>query len=120
MKSFTVKFGTQTEHCAQVVIHGSLAAMRRCLRRVGHKDPKHTLAACWQPSRLIKKDGSEIVVAEIHFCPEHLDLDTILHESVHAAWHRAVVAGIPVKHESFQEWVATDAGVLAQEITRLV
>jgi hypothetical protein len=102
------------------VVHENAADMRAALKRIGHKNPSKTLAACWQLSRITKGSDGNLLIAEIHFCKEHLDTETILHESVHAAWHRATISGIPLTHEKFEEWVATDSGVLAVLISNWI
>lgn len=115
MKSYTVKFSNNSTHSVQVVLHKTTNGMRRTLKRIGHKDPSRTLAACWQPDRMIR-DGDNIVVAEIHLCVPHLNRENIIHESSHAAFHRATLAGIPMTDDNFQEWVADDTGRLSVAI----
>ena len=112
MISFKVSIHKRSTHMVNVVVHGSLSSMRRLLKKHGHITWKTTVACCWQSNR-IPKDG---IFAEIHFCPEHLTLENIAHESSHAALHRAVLIGLAFTDDDFQEYVATDTGVLTDAI----
>lgn len=111
--TFQATFGNRTTHWVNVVIHPSRKSMRTFLTRVGHNS-SHTNACCWQAN----KPGKDSCIAEIHLARGYLDLDTVAHESSHAAFHRSVLIGIPKEDPEFQEWVATDTGRLTQAICR--
>jgi len=108
---FTVSMGKKTVHWVNVVVYPSRAAMRRCLKRQGHKSD-NTQAACWQANNPTK-DGC---VAELHFGIGAIDLATIVHECAHAGFHRAELVGIPFKEVDFQEWLCDDTGLLVDAI----
>jgi hypothetical protein len=96
-------------HRILVTVHSSRSAMRRALTLVGHKSD-NTEAACWQSNN----PGRDYIVAEMHFGADALTLDSITHESVHAAMQRARLLGYPTDSDGFEECVATDAGRLAE------
>ena len=95
-------------HWIHVLLHSTRAVYRQQTSVKGHVS-KGTEACCWQ-SKQPSKDG---LVAEIHMAAENLCYDTIIHECTHAAFHRAVLLGIPFTDDGFQESVATDAGQIA-------
>lgn len=105
--SFILKFHKDSTHYVQVHLWPTRAIMRGILAKKGH-DSSNTDAACWQPNRF-QMDG---LVAEVHYARDVLCLDTIAHEMCHAAYWRVVILGIPKADDRFQEWVATDTGVL--------
>ena len=110
--SFSVNIHKNSTHWVAVQIHSTTAAMRACLTSKGHKDASHTDGACWQAN----KPGVDHCVAEIHFSRQLLNLETIAHESAHAAFHRVVLLGVPYEHIDFQEFMAEDTGVITEAI----
>lgn len=111
--AFEVKVHRRSTHFVSVQLHSSRKTMRSVLRRLGH-DPSHTDAACWQPNRFAKDN----CVAEIHLAHDLLTYERIAHEAAHAAFHRAVLIGIPFSDGSFQEYLAEDTGVISDGIIR--
>lgn len=106
--SFSLKIHKRSTHWVSVQLYQTRSAMRGVLRKLGH-DSSETNAACWQPNKAPVEDGC---IAEVHFNRETLGLDTIAHEMCHAAYHRAVIIGIPIADKTFQEYVAEDTGTL--------
>lgn len=84
--------------------------MRSYASRCGHKDPKHTLALCWQAN----KPGVDNIVAEIHLAEDQMYFDLIVHECAHAAYHRTRLQG--VVGEDFEEYACNSAGLLADVV----
>ena len=89
--------------------------MRGVLTKLGH-DSGHTNACCYQAN----KPGKDQCVAEIHLARDYLALATIAHESQHAAYHRAVLIGIPLEDDEFQEYVSEDTGTLTDAIMAMM
>lgn len=112
MKRFTVTLGKHTTHKIYVLVYKNRAAMRGALTKAGHKDSSSTAAACWQANR----PGLDSVVAEIHLPGCGLTLDNIIHESTHAAYHRARLVGIPPEHKDFEEWISDTTGTISETI----
>lgn len=111
---FSIKFHKQSTHWVSVILHPTRAIMRGILTRLGHKSG-NTEAACWQATKPTKDN----CIAEIHFHRQRLSLETIVHECCHAAYHRAVALGVPKEADNFQEWVATDTGILTDACVAL-
>lgn len=109
----TVKFSVpvylDSTHTIEVSIHPSVRALRSMLRKRGDKDYRDTLACCWQPDEFEQP-------IELHFCREHLSVEIISHESVHAAWHRSLLLGYPRDHEELQEMLAENTGVIVARV----
>ena len=114
-RSFTVNFHKDSSHWVSVILYPSRAIMRRNLRQLKDYDTSHTNAACWQAGKV----GADSCIAEIHFAQDFLTLDTIIHESTHAAYHRSVIMGVKKDADNFQEWVAGDTGIIAEAIVAL-
>ena len=114
-RTFKIDFHKDSAHWVSVVLHSSRAVMRRALNTRAGYDASNTNACCWQAGKV----GSDSCIAEIHFGRDFLTLDTIVHESTHAAYHRAFVMGVKKDADNFQEWVASDAGIVAERIVAL-
>lgn len=110
--TFSVKFHARSTHWVSVILHKKVASMRCALTKHGHEDSSHTDAACWQANN----PGKDNCVAEIHLAREKLYLGHIIHECCHAAYHRAILIGIQLSDDSFQEYVANDTGELADAL----
>lgn len=111
--SFKIKFNRRSRHWVQVHLHSSRAVMRSIRTRVYKKSDSHNVdACCWQANQPSKDQ----CVAEIHLGADHLSVSDIAHECSHAAYHRAVLLGIPLDDDSFQEYVATDTGALTDSV----
>lgn len=110
--SFAVNIHKNSTHWVSVQIHRTTAAMRSYLTKLGHKDSSHTDGACWQAN----KPGIDHCIAEIHFSKPLLNLETIAHEASHAAFHRAILIGVPYEHKDFQEFLSEDTGVITEAI----
>ncbi len=110
---FNIPFGLNTTHFVSVHVHTNRAVMR-CVATKLRGYPKAIDGFCWQANNPAV-DGC---VAEIHLAADTLDLDTIAHESSHAAFHRVKVLGVPHDHDDFQEWIAADTGRLTQAIVK--
>lgn len=106
--SFTLKFDENSTHWVNVVLHSSRSVMRCVTSKRWHERPNNANALCWQANQ----PGRDNCVAEIHLARTHLDVENITHECCHAAYHRAVLMGVPPANDSFQEWVAGDTGRL--------
>lgn len=103
-----------TSHVAMVCFHRTSRGMRSRLTRLGYKHSPRADAVCWQARRF---DGK--VVAEIHLSMEDCSLHNIVHESVHAAWHRLFILG--TKDDDWnQETMAEDTARLTCKIMNLV
>lgn len=109
---FTVKFHKDSTHWVNVVVHPTRRQMRCVLTKLGHKDSDTTDACCWQSN----KPAKDNCVAELHFAADILRLSSVAHESSHAAYHRAVLMGVPKDADNFQEWIAGDTGIVADAI----
>lgn len=109
--SFRVNIHKRSTHWVQVHVWPTRAVMRGILTKVGHKS-NNTEACCWQAN----KTAVDGCVAEIHFYRGGLTLETIVHESQHAAYHRACQIGVPKDDPSFQEYVSEDTGVISEGI----
>lgn len=83
--------------------------MRRALTAIGHKSD-NTEACCWQSN----KPARDYIIAEMHFGADRLTLDSIAHESAHAAMQRARMLGLPPNSDAFEEQVAVDTGRLTE------
>lgn len=109
--TFKVLFGVTSSHWVNVMLHNTRRAMRAHMTRMGHKDSSNTQAACWQTNNLLKDD----CVAELHFGRDVITVGDIAHEAVHAAYHRTKFLGL-LDDSRFEEWVATDAGILTDVV----
>lgn len=92
--------------------------MRGVLRKRKHNST-HTEAACWQANNPTKDN----CVAKIFLAAKGLQLDSIIHECVHAAYHRTLLTGVPLDRneikngsDDFEEWVALVTGNLADAL----
>lgn len=109
---FTVPFALNTSHRCSVLVHKSRAAMRAWLTRKKGHNSSNTEASCWQCSEFPEDN----VICELHFYRDGLSLDTVAHECAHAAHHSAIVAGVPLADDDFQEWTAARTGRLLQVV----
>lgn len=116
MKSAVIKFSKTSTHAVSVRIYETRAAMRS-LRTRQNGAPysarnKACDAYCWQANR----PGADNIVAEIHLAKTHLSHGTIVHECVHAAYHRVRLMGFRMDDNEFEEYVATAAGLLSDTL----
>jgi hypothetical protein len=111
-RSFTIQFHKDSSHWVSVILYPSRSILRQTLRNLKDYDSSQTNAACWQAGKV----GNDSCIAEIHFAQDHLTLNTIIHESTHAAYHRAIIMGVKKDAPNFQEWVAGDTGIIAEAI----
>ena len=112
MICFKIRIYKKSTHHVSVVLHNTRQGMRRTLKKSKHKTWNRCDACCWQSGRF-SGDGP---FAEIHINREFLTVDDISHECCHAAWHRACICGLISGSEDFQEWVATDTGILTKAL----
>lgn len=110
-RKFTLEFHRKSAHRVGLVIHESRAAMRRDLKRRGHDTWQTTEACCWQCGK-IPEDN---VIAEMHFGADRLTLDSLAHECCHAAFHRSKLIGLIPGSDDWQEYTATDTGILTEQ-----
>ena len=114
--SFEIKFHKRSRHWVSVHLHSSRGVMRGLLTMLSDHESAHTNACCWQA----KQPSEDQCVAEIHFARDFLTLANIAHESQHAAYHRAVLIGIPLEDDEFQEYVSEDTGTLTDAIMAIL
>lgn len=116
IRTFRLDVGKRSTHWVSVVVYKTRKHMRGILTvRHGHKSSSTTEACCWQANNP-SKDGC---VAEIHLALDNLNEDSIIHECTHAAFHRAILLGIPYEDKDFQEWVARNTGEFASKLLAL-
>lgn len=113
--TFVINIHDVSTHWVNVILYPTRALIRRELTKRGHNSTQ-TNAACWQAN----KPGKDHLIAEIHLARTHLSYETIAHESCHAAYHRAVLIGVPLTAARFQEYVAEDTGRITDAILAML
>lgn len=109
-----IRFDTRTLHSVDVRLFRSKTAMHRYLKAKGFsKCDQPVEAAFWQYA-FPAKDGK---IGCLYFYRGLFSINSIAHESTHAAWCRANIFGL-IKEEpdDFEECVATSAGNLTENI----
>ena len=105
---FPVFYSDCSTHWCHVVIHPSTKSLRKAVRTVQKQD---ILACC-----INHHSPEDSLLSTIHLSREDFVAEYVIHEALHAAWHRAELLGIKCV-EDFQEFVAYGTAQLVAEIT---
>lgn len=112
MLELNAGFSEESQHKVDICIHDSVRKMRNYLRKDGHKDCDDADAVCAQLQELHPAH----LIAELHFALDTLTEENVIHECVHAAYHRGRMLGKKTSDPTYEEDLATDAGTLAANI----
>ena len=112
MLEFNAVFSEDSQHGVDVFIHTTVRRMRQHLKKEGIKSCSDADAVCAQLLELQENK----VIAELHFGLDQLTEENVIHECVHAAYHRGQMLGKKTRDPSYEEDLATDSGTLAAGI----
>lgn len=116
MKAIRSKFpiGAFTELQIGVVIHPSLAALRREFVSLEQEDGGSVLAFCRYLPEI--QDGT---IATLHFCPEYLGITTIAHEALHAVLVLGRYLRLNLEHYGAEELLAESMEAIVSGVLKI-
>lgn len=109
--SFFIFFQDSNFHHISVRIHGSKSALARHALSLGMDKASYCGFCEPRPDY-----GADLPIATIHLSADNLTIDTIAHESTHAAFFRSEHFGHYKNSSDYQERLASDTGLLTEAI----